>query len=92
MGKKAAGLVCIFLLMVILTGCQLIRIEEGERTPLKYTIVKTGRNPGGSCGTDGTEEGENISDDIPGGRRTVSDERIWGTAYGRLQHSGGGGF
>ena len=40
MGKKAAGLVCIFLLMVILTGCQLIRIEEGERTPLKYTIVK----------------------------------------------------
>ena len=40
MGKKAAGLVCIFLLMVILTGCQLIRIEEGERTPLKYMIVK----------------------------------------------------
>ena len=82
MGKKAAGLVCIFLLMVILTGCQLIRIEEGERTPLKYTIVKQEEIP--------AEAVELM--DISGGRRTVSDERIWGTAYGRLQHSGGGGF
>ena len=31
----------VFLLAVmLLTGCGLIKIEEGERTPLEYTIVK----------------------------------------------------
>lgn len=28
------------LLALLPAGCQFIRIEEGERTPLEYTIVK----------------------------------------------------
>ena len=47
MGKKAGGLFRVFLIVlftialeVSLTGCQFIKIEEGERTPLEYTIVK----------------------------------------------------
>ena len=40
MGKKSAGLICILMLAVLLTGCRFIKIEEGERTPLEYTIVK----------------------------------------------------
>lgn len=32
------GLTAVFLLLF--SGCGLIRIEEGERTPLEYTIVK----------------------------------------------------
>ena len=40
MGKKSAGLIWILMLAVLLTGCRFIKIEEGERTPLEYTIVK----------------------------------------------------
>ena len=40
MGKRAGGLICVLLLAVMLAGCQFIKIEEGERTPLEYTIVK----------------------------------------------------
>ena len=29
-----------WLAVMLLTGCGLIKIEEGERTPLEYTIVK----------------------------------------------------
>lgn len=30
----------VLLSVLLFTGCQVIRIEEGERTPLKYTIEK----------------------------------------------------
>ena len=46
MAKKAGGLFRVFLMVLVATlavslaGCQFIKIEEGERTPLKYTIVK----------------------------------------------------
>lgn len=47
MVKKAGRLFRLFLmtlftaaLAVSLAGCQFIKIEEGERTPLEYTIVK----------------------------------------------------
>ena len=40
MGKRTAGLICALLLAFLLAGCRFIRIEEGERTPLEYTIVK----------------------------------------------------
>ena len=40
MGKRTGGLLCVLLLALLLAGCQFIRIEEGERTPLEYTIVK----------------------------------------------------
>ncbi len=41
MRKKIWRPVVLVLLSVLLfTGCQVIRIEEGERTPLKYTIEK----------------------------------------------------
>ena len=42
MCKKVAGLICMLILMAVLSasGCRFIRIEEGERTPLEYTIMK----------------------------------------------------
>lgn len=42
MCKKAAGLICVLILLAVLSvsGCRFIRIEEGERTPLEYTIMK----------------------------------------------------
>ena len=40
MGKRTGGLLCVLLLALLTAGCQFIRIEEGERTPLEYTIVK----------------------------------------------------
>ena len=46
MVKKAGGLFRVFLMVLVATlavslaGCQFIKIEEGERTPLEYTIVK----------------------------------------------------
>ena len=39
--RTQACMAMVFLLAVmLLTGCGLIKIEEGERTPLEYTIVK----------------------------------------------------
>ena len=40
MCKKATGLICVLILTVVLSGCCFIKIEEGERTPLEYTIMK----------------------------------------------------
>ena len=41
MKKKAGGFfILVFLLSALLAGCRLIRIEEGERKPLEYTIMK----------------------------------------------------
>ena len=40
MCKKATGLICVLILTVVLSGCRFIKIEEGERTPLEYTIMK----------------------------------------------------
>lgn len=40
MVKRTVGLICVLMLAVMLAGCQFIKIEEGERTPLEYTIVK----------------------------------------------------
>ena len=40
MKKSGALLACLFFLAVILGGCSLIRIEEEERKPLEYSVVK----------------------------------------------------
>ena len=44
MGRKAGRQICVLMqiviLMVMLSGCRFIKIEEGERTPLEYTIMK----------------------------------------------------
>ena len=40
MKKWGALLAYLFLLTVVLGGCSLIRIEEEERRPLEYTVVK----------------------------------------------------
>lgn len=40
MGKKAGWLSCVLLMVIILSGCRFIKIEEGERTPLEYTVMK----------------------------------------------------
>ena len=40
MRKKACMAMVFWLAVMLLTGCGLIKIEEGERTPLEYTIVK----------------------------------------------------
>lgn len=40
MCRKATGLICVLILTAVLSGCRFIKIEEGERTPLEYTIMK----------------------------------------------------
>ena len=45
MGKRTGGLLCVLLLALLPAGCQFIRIEEGARTPLEYTIVKQEESP-----------------------------------------------
>ena len=40
MSRKAGALICVLMLMAVLSGCRFIRIEEGERTPLDYTVMK----------------------------------------------------
>lgn len=40
MSKRSVWLICVLILAVMLSGCRFIKIEEGERTPLEYTIVK----------------------------------------------------
>ena len=63
MGKRTGGLLCVLLLALLPAGCQFIRIEEGERTPLEYTIVKTGTTYGialyDHIALDGTKIDEN---------------------------------
>ena len=87
MGKRTGGLLCVLLLALLPAGCQFIRIEEGERTPLEYTIVKQEEIP------------EEISELMEQKKKKVfqmtyqvSDEGIWRAAYRRVQYSGGGGF
>ena len=43
--KKAALLFWIAAVFLMLSGCRAIRIEEAERTPLKYTVVDSSRIP-----------------------------------------------
>ncbi len=43
--KKAAFLLWIAAALLALSGCRVIRIEEAERTPLKYTVVNSARIP-----------------------------------------------
>ena len=43
--KKAAFLLWIAAALLALSGCRVIRIEEAERTPLKYTVVDSARIP-----------------------------------------------
>lgn len=43
--KKAALLFWIAAVFLMLSGCRAIRIEEAERTPLKYTVVDSSGIP-----------------------------------------------
>lgn len=43
--KKAALLFWIAAIFLMLSGCRVIRIEEAERTPLKYTVVDSSGIP-----------------------------------------------
>ena len=92
MGKRTGGLLCVLLLALLPAGCQFIRIEEGERTPLEYTIVKQEEIP------------EEISELMEQKKKKVfqmtyqvGDIRYLMKGYGeqayrRVQYSGGGGF
>ena len=40
MSRKAGARICVLMLTAVLSGCRFIRIEEGERTPLDYTVMK----------------------------------------------------
>ena len=90
MGKRTGGLLCVLLLALLPAGCQFIRIEEGERTPLEYTIVKQEEIPEEISELMEQKKKESISDDLSGGRYKVSGEGIWRAAYRRVQYSGGG--
>ena len=37
--KKTAAFLSLLILFMMLGGCRMIKIEEGKRTPLKYTVA-----------------------------------------------------
>ena len=43
--KKTAAFLSLLMLLLMLGGCKLVRIEEGERTSLKYTVVDHSQIP-----------------------------------------------
>ena len=43
--KKTVILWLCMMVITIMTGCQMIKIEEGNRTPLEYTIVENNAIP-----------------------------------------------
>ena len=43
--KKAASLLCLAVLFLMLGGCQMIRIEEENKTPLAYTVIEDSQIP-----------------------------------------------
>ena len=43
--KKTVILWLCMMVITIMTGCQMIKIEEGNRTPLEYTIVENNEIP-----------------------------------------------
>ena len=43
--KKTVILWLCMAIITIMTGCQTIKIEEGNRTPLEYTIVENNEIP-----------------------------------------------
>ena len=43
--KKTVILWLCMAIITIMTGCQMIKIEEGNRTPLEYTIVENNEIP-----------------------------------------------
>ena len=43
--KKTVSLLCLAVLFLVCGGCSVIRIEEGGRTPLEYTVVETSQIP-----------------------------------------------
>ena len=92
MGKRTGGLLCVLLLALLPAGCQFIRIEEGERTPLEYTIVKQEEIPEEISELMEQKKKKVFQMTLSGGRYKVSDEGIWRAAYRRVQYSGGGGF
>ncbi len=43
--KKAASLLCLAVLFLMLGGCQMIRSEEENKIPLAYTVIEDSQIP-----------------------------------------------
>ena len=43
--KKTAAFLSLLILLMMLGGCRMIKIEEGKRTPLKYTVADHSQIP-----------------------------------------------
>lgn len=43
--KKIISLLCLAVLFLTLGGCRMIRIEEGDKTPLTYTVLDDSQIP-----------------------------------------------
>ena len=43
--KKKISLLCLAVLFLTLGGCRMIRIEEGDKTPLTYTVLDDSQIP-----------------------------------------------
>ena len=67
----------------------MIKIEEGKRTPLKYTVADHLQIPEEAAKLI-EKKGKRIPDGIPEGRRPLSDKGIWKADERRIQHSGDG--
>ena len=79
MARKISVMFLSAILIFILGGCQMIRIEEGEVSPVEYTVVSQEDVPG-----------EGISAYLSERRGSVSDQRLWKADDGRVQYCSGG--
>ena len=83
---KAVLLGVILWSLLLISGCNFIRIEEEPRKPLEYSIVKKWRDTGRTGCPDTGEKEEWISADLSMWKRLVSCKRIRGANERRLQY------
>ena len=68
----------------------MIKIEEGKRTPLKYTVADHLQIPEEAAKLIEEKKEKEFQMAYPEGRRPLSDKGIWKADERRIQHSGDG--
>ena len=86
--KKAASLLCLAVLFLMLGGCQMIRIEEENKTPLAYTVIEDSQIPEEMQELIREKKETEFQNCLSEGNGAVSGKRVWSTDEWRIQHSG----
>ena len=86
--KKAASLLCLAVLFLMLGGCQMIRIEEENKTPLAYTVIEDSQIPEEMQELIREKKETEFQIAYTEGNGAVSGKRVWATDEWRIQHSG----